>query len=777
MGIIKDLGRAAWRKYVVDGVAASGFNKPDTIDIFPVFDQIDADMVNAQDRIGGLEATVAVLPGEIDDLGDRVEAVEGLASAGIIWTDQRIEARSVANVNLATGLVNGQILNGVTVQTGLFYFLGSQTLPAQNGIYPGVAAGTSARATFADSADELAHIGFVIQSGTVGTGERWTLPLDAADITVGTTALNFAQTGVEPGYAAEVEAARGSEPSLASRFAAQDLAIENTAATQARFAALRAALAAGNLPIGIIDLDAYGLTGWSNRWGVKLYSSGSMIWPMRKIEAGFRVAWREGDYYWTDPATSDVYASVSLAKMNDPTLQGVAFSTYYVNYATGNDINTGGQGSSEALPWKRLNYALATIEADAGVLVAEIFVLDEWVGSNSFPLTGYTTTKKIKITGRPPSGRQTKFLQVRESITSAGFNWTDNGDGSWTSGPTEDTVTISDLVRNAPANFDLSILDADGVPLPMRPAVDKATCQATPNTWFNEVVTGTSNDILTVHRADGAKPEPGVNWSYTEIGSSLTFNIEDGAKVFLENLMVICNRGAAGTPCIYARPVSVTAATWAEHTGEFYTRNVTVVGADAEGVQVYDMKWSWHDYLIGKYCRKDVLNLHTFHSFSVAAHASEGSYMSVGSFCLMAEHIGENYFKSQPALTTSNQSSSAHSQIDYTSLNEIGGYTNGTVMAHIDGAKVLLANPYPHDPTNAPDPVPVTAGASPRALFWCDGVNGAGATTKLDVLFGSGRIDGTGTAFVATNAGAIRAADWVGPVTTELYNAGTVTLL
>lgn len=728
---------------------------------------------NSEARITTLEA----IPGQLTTLGGRVTTVEALASAGIIWTSQIIKVRSIANVNLAGGLVNATTLNGVVLATGDFVFLGLQTTPSQNGLYTVVASGTAARATFADAAAELAHIGFVIQGGTVGTGERWTLPLNAGDITLGTTALNFALTGVEPGYAAEVQAARGSQPSLSSRLAALDTAVATSSTVQARFAALRASLAAGNLPIGIVDIAAYGLTGYANRWGVKFYSSGSMVWPMLKIGGGFRVAWRDGDYYWTDPSNGDVYASVSVAKMKDPTLQGVAFSTYYVNYATGNDVNTGGQGASEVLPWKRLNYALSTIEADGAVSVALIVVLDEWVGSNSFPFTGYTTAKKIKIIGRAPSGKQTKLLQVRESITSTGFNWTNNGDGSWTSGPIEDTVTISDLVRSAPAMFDLGVLDADGVPLPMRPAADKATCQSTPNTWFNEVVASTSNDILTVHLAGGAKPEPGVNWSYTEIGSSLTFNIGDGAVLFLENLLAISNRGAAGTPVIYARATTVTPATWAEHTGSFHTRNVTVVGSDAEGVQIYDVKWSWHDYLIGKYCRKDVLNGHTFHAYSVAADAREGSYMSTGSFCLMAEFIGENYFNTQPALTLSNQSASVHSQIDYTSLNEIGGATSGAICAHIDGAKALIINPYFHDPLNPPDPVPITAGASPRSLFWCDGLNGAGASTKLDVLFGSGRVDSTGKAFVSTNAGQIRVVGWKGPVTTELYNGGTVTFL
>lgn len=201
----------AFRDYVTDGVPSSGTHRPAKSEVRGIGAIIDAQIVSIETE------TVAAVEVITDALSERVDEVEAVATAGIKWTTHRIEARSTANVDLATGLVNGQTLNGVTVQTGLFYFLGSQTDPAQNGIYPGVAAGTSARATFADSAAELAYIGFVVQAGTVGTGERWTLPLSAAQITLGTTALNFALEGIEPGYAPEVAIARGTFPTLGPR--------------------------------------------------------------------------------------------------------------------------------------------------------------------------------------------------------------------------------------------------------------------------------------------------------------------------------------------------------------------------------------------------------------------------------------------------------------------------------------------------------------------------------------------------------------------------------
>ncbi|MER9092223.1 hypothetical protein NKI34_14070 [Mesorhizobium sp. M0700] len=209
--------RDAFNVVYADGAAGSP-TQPQKSEIRQLGSVIDTQLALISSQLAVIETdTVAAVEVITDALSERVDEVEALATSGILWTNQRIEARSTANVDLATGLVNGQALNGVTVQTGLFYFIGSQTNPAQHGIYPGVAAGASTRATFADSAAELAHIGFVLQGGTIGTGERWTLPMAAADITLGTTALNFAETGIEPGYAAEVQAARGGEATLSDR--------------------------------------------------------------------------------------------------------------------------------------------------------------------------------------------------------------------------------------------------------------------------------------------------------------------------------------------------------------------------------------------------------------------------------------------------------------------------------------------------------------------------------------------------------------------------------
>lgn len=181
-------------------------------------------------------ADTAVQPATLEDevaaLDARITATEGLAQYGIKWTPEIIRVRATGNVTIASGLENGDPLNGVTLVTGDHVFLGLQTLPAQNGIYTVVASGAASRATFADSAAELEFIGFLIKEGTAGAGERWTLPLEAASITVGSTALNFAQTGADVSYATEIAAARGPETTIAPRLDYLQDAVYSSASTR-----------------------------------------------------------------------------------------------------------------------------------------------------------------------------------------------------------------------------------------------------------------------------------------------------------------------------------------------------------------------------------------------------------------------------------------------------------------------------------------------------------------------------------------------------------------
>lgn len=161
--------------------------------------------------IGVLQSDIALLTSQVADLST-------LTTGGIKYTSEDIRVRSTANVDISSGLENGDTLNGVTLATGDHVFLGFQSDASENGLYTVVASGAASRATFADSAAELARIGFLILEGTAGSGERWTLALDAADITVDTTDLNFSRTGIEVDYSTAVTAIEETQKPRTSLF-------------------------------------------------------------------------------------------------------------------------------------------------------------------------------------------------------------------------------------------------------------------------------------------------------------------------------------------------------------------------------------------------------------------------------------------------------------------------------------------------------------------------------------------------------------------------------
>ncbi|MCO5071150.1 MAG: hypothetical protein M9944_08090 [Rhizobiaceae bacterium] len=118
------------------------------------------------------------------------ESALPITAKGVSWSPN-VRVRATGNVSIASELVDGASINGVTLQTGMLVFLGLQTDPAQNGIYTVVASGAASRAAHADDAAELALIAFLVTGGVEGSGEQWTLPLKEDEIVVGTTELDF----------------------------------------------------------------------------------------------------------------------------------------------------------------------------------------------------------------------------------------------------------------------------------------------------------------------------------------------------------------------------------------------------------------------------------------------------------------------------------------------------------------------------------------------------------------------------------------------------------
>lgn len=161
MSSISDLGRA----YLLGPSAAPEY-EPNKTDGVVAFDEIER-------RVGGAEA-------EIDE-------VRNLASTTLQWKEP-VVVMATGNVAIASGLVNGATLNGVTLATGNRVLLRAQTAPAENGVYVVVASGAASRAADCDTAAELLGAAVYVTGGTTGAGRQY-VQATPAPITLGSTGL------------------------------------------------------------------------------------------------------------------------------------------------------------------------------------------------------------------------------------------------------------------------------------------------------------------------------------------------------------------------------------------------------------------------------------------------------------------------------------------------------------------------------------------------------------------------------------------------------------
>ena len=114
------------------------------------------------------------------------------AVVGIDWKAS-VRAATTAAVTLATGLENGDTLDGVTLATGDRVLVKNQTDATENGLYVVAASGAPARSSDADTAAEItASFAVFVEEGTVNTDSGWVLTNNGA-VTVGTTELSFTQ--------------------------------------------------------------------------------------------------------------------------------------------------------------------------------------------------------------------------------------------------------------------------------------------------------------------------------------------------------------------------------------------------------------------------------------------------------------------------------------------------------------------------------------------------------------------------------------------------------
>lgn len=104
-----------------------------------------------------------------------------------------VRVATTAAGTLSTSYANAQVVDGVTLATGNRILIKNQAAGAENGIYTVNASGAPTRATDADANEEVTPGLFTfVEEGTVNADSGWVLSNNDT-ITLGTTALTFAQ--------------------------------------------------------------------------------------------------------------------------------------------------------------------------------------------------------------------------------------------------------------------------------------------------------------------------------------------------------------------------------------------------------------------------------------------------------------------------------------------------------------------------------------------------------------------------------------------------------
>jgi hypothetical protein len=150
---------------------------------------------------------------------------------GFAWKAP-VRVRTSSNVNLASP---GATLDGVTMVAGDRVLVAGQTTASANGVYVWTAAASAlTRASDADSAAELAGATVLVMEGT-SADQQWTQTADS--VTLGTTALAWAQVGGGTGGVTQVTNA-GSGAALGASIAGSTLTLRSLIATAGSSAAL-----------------------------------------------------------------------------------------------------------------------------------------------------------------------------------------------------------------------------------------------------------------------------------------------------------------------------------------------------------------------------------------------------------------------------------------------------------------------------------------------------------------------------------------------------------
>lgn len=141
---------------------------------------------------------VALTGGTITGLGDPSSsseaATKNYVDTLVAGLRTRVVARvaSTTNITIASGLENGDTIDGVTLATGNRVLLKNQSTASQNGLYIVVASGTASRDPEFDTISELAGQLILVSEGSSQQDTLWLCTTDTS-ATLGSSSITYTQ--------------------------------------------------------------------------------------------------------------------------------------------------------------------------------------------------------------------------------------------------------------------------------------------------------------------------------------------------------------------------------------------------------------------------------------------------------------------------------------------------------------------------------------------------------------------------------------------------------
>jgi hypothetical protein len=141
---------------------------------------------------------VSISGGTVTGLGDpsasSEAATKNYVDNLVAGLRTRVVARvaSTTNVTIASGLENGDTIDGVTLVTGNKVLLKNQSTASQNGLYTVVASGSASRDTEFDTITELAGQLILVSEGSTQADTLWLCTSDTS-ATLGSSSITYTQ--------------------------------------------------------------------------------------------------------------------------------------------------------------------------------------------------------------------------------------------------------------------------------------------------------------------------------------------------------------------------------------------------------------------------------------------------------------------------------------------------------------------------------------------------------------------------------------------------------